>query len=97
MPVKSPFGRVHGDVFALAADLARLRVLDDLDAFGLEVFQHDGSHFGSSLPNAFAPSITVTLHPSRTCACAISMPMGPPPMTIRCSGCSRRSKMSSLV
>ena len=28
-------------------------------------------------------SITVTFDPSRICACAISMPIGPPPMTIR--------------
>ena len=52
---------------------------------------------GSSLPSAFAPSITVTAQPSRRCACAISIPMGPPPMTMRCAGFSRRSKIVSFV
>ena len=41
-----------------------------------------GSSRGSSGP----ASITVTAAPSRRCACASSMPIGPPPITIRCAG-----------
>ena len=40
---------------------------------------------------------TVTSAPRRRWACAISMPMGPPPITIRCSGAAFRSKIVSLV
>jgi integrase len=52
---------------------------------------------GSSRPSARSASITVTALPSRRCACAISIPIGPPPSTIRCSGRVRRSKIVSLV
>ncbi len=52
---------------------------------------------GSSRPNTRRPSSTVTFAPSRRWACAISMPMGPPPTTIRCAGHSVFSKIFSLV
>ena len=52
-----------------------------------------GSSRGSSGPR----SSTVTRAPSRRCACAISMPIGPPPITIRCSGSTRLAKTVSLV
>ena len=45
--------------------------------------------------SAFWPSITVTFDPRRICACAISMPMGPPPTIRRCSGLSRSSDAAS--
>ena len=35
--------------------------------------------------------------PSRRWACANSIPIGPPPITIRCSGRSRLAKIVSLV
>jgi len=44
-----------------------------------------------------AASITVTLAPRRRWACAISIPIGPPPMTTRCSGFRSSSKIDSLV
>jgi hypothetical protein len=44
-----------------------------------------------------ALSITVTRAPKRTNACASSHPIGPPPMTARCSGRSVSEKMVSLV
>ena len=42
-------------------------------------------------------SITVTLQPSLACACAISMPIGPPPMMARWAGFSASAKIVSLV
>ena len=48
-------------------------------------------------PDAYSNSLTVTLAPSLRCACAISSPMGPPPITIRCEGILRFLKSVSLV
>ena len=44
-----------------------------------------------------AASTSVTLLPSRRCACASSQPIGPPPMTSRCGGTKSLSKIVSLV
>ena len=52
---------------------------------------------GSSCPNARAASMTVTSHPKRRCACAISIPICPPPMIKRCLGLSGFSNRVSLV
>ncbi len=52
---------------------------------------------GSSRGKSGPRSSTVTCAPRRRCACAISMPIAPPPMTIRCRGNTRFAKMVSLV
>ena len=44
------------------------------------------AHSGSSLASGAAASSTVTALPSRRNACAISRPIGPAPMTMRCVG-----------
>ncbi len=52
---------------------------------------------GSSRGNSGPASITVTAAPSRRWAWASSMPIGPPPITTRCSGKTRLAKTVSLV
>jgi hypothetical protein len=79
----APVLGLDGDAPSLARHGGDLGALDDLDALGAQLPQHQSGGLGSSLPSALAPSSTVTFEPRRRCACAISMPMGPPPMMIR--------------
>ena len=51
----------------------------------VEALGKQAANSGSSLGISGPASSTVTRAPSRRCACAISMPIGPPPMMMRCS------------
>ena len=55
------------------------------------------AHSGSSRASGCAASSTVTAAPSRRNACASSRPIGPAPITTRCSGRVVRSNTVSLV
>ena len=55
------------------------------------------AHSASSRASGCAASSTVTAAPSRRKACASSRPIGPAPMTMRCSGRVVRSNTVSLV
>ena len=61
------------------------------------VARSGATHSGSSRPAMVAPSTTVTRQPSRACACAISSPIGPPPMMTRWPGFSARWNRVSFV
>ncbi len=52
---------------------------------------------GSSFASICAASMSVTAAPRRRCAWAISQPIGPAPITMRCAGRTSFSKMVSLV
>ena len=69
-----------------AVDGSHTGVLMQHHAFAAQAIEDDAGNSGSSFDSARSASTTVTAEPSRRKACAISIPIGPAPMTTRWAG-----------